>query len=78
MKTPERLTSLRHARETLRKRDRKITQIRKQLESLTLQGGVAVASNVQEEIVEGIERGNVEVESLPASDFRRIFWEQQV
>jgi hypothetical protein len=43
--------------EKLRKRDRKITQIRKQLESLTLQGGVAVASNVQEEIAEGIERG---------------------
>ena len=68
MKTPERLSSLRHAQKTLRKRNRKITRIKKQLESLTSQGGVAVASDVQEEIVQGIERGNIEVENLPASD----------
>jgi hypothetical protein len=36
MKTPERLTSLRHTRETLCKCDCKIAQIKKQLESLTL------------------------------------------
>ena len=78
MKTPEKLTSLRKARETLRKRDRKIAQIKKQLESLTSQEGVAVASDVQEEIGQVIERSGMEMESLPTSDFRRIFWEQQV
>ena len=58
MKTPERLTSLRHTRETLRKRDRKIAQIKHQLDFLTSQGDVAVASGVQEEIAHGIEMGN--------------------
>ena len=66
------------ARETLRKRNRKIARVEKQLELLTSRGGVAVASDVQEEIAQGIEMGKMEVESLPASDFRRIFWEQQV
>ena len=70
--------SLRNARETLRKRDRKIAQIKKQLESLTSRKGVAVASDVQEEIGQVIERSGTEMESLPTSDFRRIFWEQQV
>ena len=78
MKTPERLSSLRRARDTLRKRDRKIANIKKQLESFTLQGGITVESNVQEEIEEGIKQGNEDVKSLPDSDFRRIFWEQQV
>ena len=70
--------SLRNATETLRKRDRKIAQIKKQLESLTSRKGVAVASDVQEEIGQVIERSGTEMESLPTSDFRRIFWEQQV
>ena len=62
----------------LRKRDRKIAQIKKRLESLTSRKGVAVASDVQEEIGQVIERSGTEMESLPTSDFRRIFWEQQV
>ena len=78
MKTPERLASLRQARETLRKRDRKITQLKKKLELLTSQGGVAIAGDAHEEIMQGIEVGNREVACLPVSDFRRVFWEQQV
>ena len=65
MKTPEKLASLSNARETLRKRDRKIAQIKKQLESLTSWEGVAVASDVQEEIGQVIERSGMEMESLP-------------
>ena len=78
MKTPEKLSALRNARLTLRKRDRKIAHIKKQLESLTLERGVAVESEVQVEIQGVIDRENSEMESLPRSDFRRIFWEQQV
>lgn len=52
--------------------DRKIACINKQVEALTSQKGVAVASDVQEEIAQGIETGSMEVESLPTSDFRRI------
>ena len=78
MKTPDRLSALRNARLTLRKRDRKIAYIKKRLESLTLERGVAVESDVQAEIQGVIARERVEMESLPNSDFRRIFWEQQV
>lgn len=78
MKTPERLSALRNARQTLRNRDRKVARVKKQLESLTSQRGVAVESHVNEEIKQVIERESLEMESLPESDFRRIFWDQQV
>ena len=52
--------------------------MKKRLESLTSEGGVSVGTEVQEEIEEVIEKQTPEIESLPGSDFRRIFWEQQV
>ena len=78
MRTPERLSALRNARQTLRNCDRKIARVKKQLELLTSQKGVAVESHVSEEIKQVIERESSEMESLPECDFRRIFWEQQV
>ena len=78
MKTPDRLSALRNARDTIRKRDRKIAKIKVRLESLTSKRGIAVESDVQEEIAQVIQRETPVMESLPASDFRRIFWEQQV
>ena len=78
MKTPQRLSALHNARQTLRNWDRKITRIKKRLESLTSEGGVSVDAEVQEEIEEVIEKQTSEIESLPGSDFRRIFWEQQL
>ena len=78
MKTPERLSALRRARQTLRNLDRKVARIKKRLESLTSEGGVAVEEEVQDEIEAVIERQTSVMESLPGSDFRRIFWERQV
>ena len=78
MKTPDRLSALRNARDTIRKRNRKIAMIKVRLESLTSQRGIAVESDIQEEIDQVIHRETPAMESLPASDFKRIFWEQQV
>ena len=78
MKTPERLLALRNAKLTLKKWDRKITSITKRLESLTSEKGIALESEVQGEIQSVIVRENSEMEDLPNSDFRRIFWKQQV
>lgn len=78
MKTPERSSSIQKARKTLRRRDQRIAQLKKQLDSITLQSGVEVNSEVQQEIAEGIKLGNAEMASLPLTDFKRIFWEQQV
>ena len=78
MKTPERLLALRNAKLTLKKRDRKITSITIRLESLTSEKGIALESEVQGEIQSVIVRENSEMEALPNSDFRRIFWKQQV
>ena len=65
MKTPERLLALRNAKLTLRKRDRKITSITKRLESLTLEKGITLESEVQGEIQSVIVRENSEMEALP-------------
>ena len=78
MKTPDKLSALRNARNTIRKHDRKIEKIKVRLESLTSTRGIAVESNVQEEITQIIQRESPVMESLPAFDFRRIFWKQQV
>lgn len=65
-------------KKTLCKRDQKIAQMQKQFESLTSQRGVRVTSDVQEKIGQMIKACSKEIESLPASNFRKIFWEQQV
>ena len=78
MKTLERLLALRNARQTLRNRDRKIARVKKRLDSLTSERGVALESHVHDEIEQVIERESSEMGSLPDSDFRKIFWEQQV
>ena len=77
MNTPERL-SLRAAKKTLCMRDQKIARMKLRLESLTSEKGVEVDQDVQEEITEVIRDKNEEMQSLPISDFRRVFWDQQV
>ena len=52
--------------------------MKKKLESLTSVKGIAVDDDVQEEIREVISEKTSKMESLPSSDFRRIFWEQNV
>ena len=78
MKTPERLTALKVAKQTLRIRDQRIARMKKKLDLLTSQKGVAVDIEVQKEIEETISNKKSEIEALPTSDFRRVFWEQQV
>ena len=78
LKTPERLSALMNARQILLLRDQRIARMKKKLESLTSVKGIAVDDDVQEEIREVISERTSEMESLPSSDFRRIFCEQQV
>lgn len=45
---------------------------------LTSESGVQVESEMQEEISKVIDRHGTDMTSLPVTDFRRIFWDQQV
>ena len=78
MKSPGRLSALRKARQTLRNRDRRLAWMKKKLEQLTSEGGVQVDDEVVEEMTEVIDKHSDEVNALPGSDFRRVFWDQQV
>ena len=49
MKTPERLTALCKARETLRMRDQKLARMKKQLETVSLEKNINVDTQLQEE-----------------------------
>ena len=40
--------------------------------------GVELDKEVQEEILTTIEENEDEIKSLPTSDFRKVFWNQQV
>ena len=51
MKTPDRLSALRNARDTIRKRDRKIAKIKVRLKSLTSKRGIAVESDVRRKLL---------------------------
>lgn len=77
MKTPERLNALRNAKQTLQIRDQKITRMKQRLQSVTSVKGVEVDLDMAKKITEVIE-DNSKMEELPKSDFKRIFWDQQV
>lgn len=78
MKTPERLNALRTAKKNLRIRDQKIVRMRQQLESVTSVKGIQVDSELMKEMEEVINSKSSEMEQLTKSDFKRIFWDQQV
>jgi hypothetical protein len=50
MKTPERLIAMRSVKKRLRVKEQKLSRMKKRLESMTLEKGVAVGVHVQEEI----------------------------
>ena len=78
LKTPERLMALRRSRQTIRNRDRRILRMKKRLDELTLDSGVELEPEVQEEITGVIDTHGNTITGLPGSDFRKIFWDQQV
>ena len=78
MNTPQRLSALRTARRTLRVRDQKIARMKQWLESVMLAKGVEVDPEASEEIEKVIKENSFEIDALPKSDFRRVFWDQQV
>lgn len=78
LKTPERVSALRKARQTLRNRDLRLARMRKVLDKLTSEIGVCVDEDVQDEIMAVVDKHSPTIESLPLSDFQRVFWNQQV
>ena len=78
LKTPERLSVLRRARQSLRNRDRRIKRMEKRLNVLTSESGVELEPEVHNELSDVIDKHGAEIAKLSGSDFRKIFWNQQV
>ena len=78
LQTSDRLAALRKARRTLRSRDRRLSRMKKRLESFMSTSGVEVGDEVQAEMESVIERHSAEIGALPGSHFQRFFWDQQV
>ena len=76
MKTSESISALRNVRRVIRNRDRKLA-MKQSLDALIAKGGVELGSDMEEEMA-SIGKSHADIESLPMSDFRRIFWNQQV
>ena len=70
--------ALRRSWQTIRNRDRRILRMKKRLDELTLDSGVELEPEVQEEITGVIDTHGNTITGLPGSDFRKIFWDQQV
>ena len=52
--------------------------MKKRLDMLTSKSRVELDSEAEEEIREVIDTHTTDMMSLPGSDFRKIFWDQQV
>ena len=78
MKTPERMSALRKARQTLRNRDLRLARMKKKLDAFTSEVGVELEDQTQKEIEVVVSSHASQIEALPMSDFQRVFWDQQV
>ena len=78
MKTSESISALRNARRVIRNRDRKLARMKQRLDALIAKGGVELGSDMEEEMASIVKSHHPDIESLPMSDFRRVFWNQQV
>ena len=78
MKTPDRHAALRKAKITIRNRDRRIARLKKKLEDLISNRGIKVDNETHQEMEETISENQHEIAFLPITDFRHIFWDQQV
>ena len=78
MKNSDRILALRNARKLIRSRDRKLESMKRRLAALTTDHGVELESDIVDEITDVIQKHRPEMESLAMSDFRSIFWNQQV
>ena len=78
MKNSDRISALRNARRVIQNRDRKLARMKRRLNALTTEGGVVLESDMVDEMSAVIQNHHPEIESLSMSDFRRIFWNQQV
>lgn len=78
MKTPERISALRKARRTLRNRDLRLARMKKKLDAFTSEVGMQLEEQTQKEIELVVSEHASEMETLPLSDFQRVFWDQQV
>ena len=78
MKGSERVTALRKARQQIRNRDKKIARMKQRLDSVLKQRGVELPDDTQEDLSAIIQKHHPDIETLPMSDFRRVFWNQQV
>ena len=78
MNNTDRISALRNARKVIKNRDRKLAKMRLRLDVLTSSGGIQLGNDIQEDIADIVQAHHPEIESLPMSDFRRVFWNQQV
>ena len=73
MKTPERLSALCSAKQTLRLRNQKLARMKIRLESITSVNGVEIDSESSQQIEAVIAERRSEMESLFITDFKKSF-----
>ena len=80
LKTPERLSVLQEGQVKLYgiTCDRRIKRMEKRLNMLTSECGVELEPEVHNELSDVIDKHGAEIAKLSGSDFRKIFWNQQV
>lgn len=78
MKTPQKLAALRKMKISIRIHEKRIRKMKAQLSESSMTNGIELSKELEDEVRESIKVHSDDISALPQSDFRRIFWEQQV
>lgn len=79
MNTPKRSQHLRSLRRTIRNAKRRVKLMTQKLEEVTLKEGITQPDEALEsDMMQVLSNHQNEIDTLNSSDFKRIFWEQQV
>lgn len=55
-----------------------ITRLKTKIDDLVKNSGVDIDEEIQRELEEAVNTNQTTIDALPRTDFRRIFWNQQV
>ena len=79
LSSPQKNRRLKLVRNALKNKQRQLNNLRKKLKAVTEKQGVIVSDlALQADIEKVIAKHGQDISKLPADNFRRIFWEQQV
>ena len=78
MNSSQKKRHLKLVQQALANKQRQLKRLKKRMDTLTEKYGIVADDCMQSDILNVLSKHNDEISKLPAHDFKRVFWEQQV